>query len=74
MPIEGNAYSQRHASELALPRSLWDATQRFKHSDAAKQLFGNDFVEHFAASREWEEQECRKHVSDWELNRYFEII
>ncbi|GHA31246.1 glutamine synthetase family protein [Photobacterium aphoticum] len=73
-PIEGNAYSQSHASELALPRSLWDATQRFKHSDAAKQLFGDDFVEHFAASREWEEQECRKHVSDWELNRYFEII
>ena len=32
------------------------------------------FVEHFAASREWEEREYRRHVSDWELDRYFEII
>jgi glutamine synthetase len=37
-------------------------------------LFGDEFVEHFAASREWEEREYRRHVSDWELDRYFEII
>ncbi|MGF1689216.1 glutamine synthetase [Photobacterium japonica] len=73
-PVEGNAYSQPHAQELALPRTLWDATQCFKQSSVAHQLFGTAFVEHFAASREWEEQECRKHVSDWELSRYFEII
>ena len=24
--------------------------------------------------REWEEREFRKHISDWELSRYFEII
>ena len=35
---------------------------------------GDAFVEHFAASREWEEREYRRHVSDWELDRYFEII
>ena len=40
----------------------------------SKKLFGNEFVDHFAASREWEEREYRKHVSDWEMDRYFEII
>lgn len=73
-PIIGNAYEQPHANELALPRTLWDATQRYKQSDAARSLFGSAFVDHFAASREWEEKEFRKHVTDWELNRYFEII
>ena len=30
--------------------------------------------EHFAASREWEDREFRRAVTDWELARYFEII
>jgi glutamine synthetase len=73
-PVVGNAYAQKHAPELALPRTLWDAAQRLKASAAARELFGDPFVEHFAASREWEEREYRRHVSDWELDRYFEII
>ena len=55
-------------------QTLFEAAGRFKHSIAAKELFGTEFVEHFAATREWEEREYRKHVSDWELERYFEII
>jgi glutamine synthetase len=72
--IKGNAYTQEHNKALALPTTLWDAAQRFKHSEAANELFGRTFVSHFAASREWEEREFRKHVTDWELERYFEII
>ncbi|MGF1757213.1 glutamine synthetase [Photobacterium sagamiensis] len=72
--IIGNAYEQQHPQDLQLPHTLWEATQQFKASKAAREMFGDDFVEHFAASREWEEREFRKHVTDWELNRYFEII
>jgi len=72
--IIGNAYEQEHPAHLALPNTLWDAAQAFKQSDAARNLFGDVFVEHFAASREWEEREFRKHITDWELSRYFEII
>ena len=43
-------------------------------SKAARELFGDEFVEHFAASREWEDREFRRAVTDWELARYFEII
>ncbi len=72
--IEGNAYEQSHPEHQALPRSLWEAAQRLKQSDAARSLFGDAFVEHYAASREWEEREFRRHITDWELERYFEII
>ena len=73
-PVKGNAYDHQHAEQLALPTTLWDAAQRLKNSQAARELFGNEFVDHFAATREWEEREYRKHISDWEMERYFEII
>ena len=71
---EGNAYDMEFPASLKLPTTLWDAAQRLKQSEAAHELFGSDFVNHFVATREWEEREFRKHVTDWELKRYFEII
>ncbi len=73
-PIEGNAYAQKLPRDLALPTTLWDAAQRLKGSKAARECFGDAFVDHFAATREWEEREFRKAITDWELARYFEII
>lgn len=74
LPIEGNAYTQTHPEHLALPRTLWDAAQQLRGSGEARELFGDAFVDHFAATREWEEREFRKHITDWEMDRYFEII
>jgi len=73
-PISGNAYEEEAPAKLKLPATLWDAAQALKSSTAARILFGSDFVDHYAASREWEERAFRKHVTDWELARYFEII
>lgn len=73
-PIEGNAYDWSLPEKRQLPRTLWDAAQRLKESDAALELFGEAFVEHYAATREWEEREHRKAITDWQLARYFEII
>ncbi len=70
----GNAYAEKPDPDLALPANLWDAAQRLRGSPEARALFGEAFVEHFAATREWEEREFRKHITDWELARYFEII
>jgi glutamine synthetase len=72
--VTGNAYEQEFPEHLKLPATLWDAAQRYKKSSVARDYFGNYFVEHFSASREWEEREFRKHISQWELERYFEII
>ncbi|MDZ4847437.1 MAG: glutamine synthetase family protein [Chitinophagales bacterium] len=68
----GNGYrDEKHGT---LPRNLWDATQAMKNSSVAKELFGEQFVEHFTQTREWEWRQFSKVVTDWELKRYFEII
>ncbi|MET0430313.1 MAG: glutamine synthetase, partial [Microvirga sp.] len=73
-PIPGNAYAVEHPKERALPRSLGEAAERLKASQPARALFGDTFIDHYAATREWEEREARKAVTDWQLSRYFEII
>jgi len=70
-PAVSNAYQ---AAAPPLPRSLEEATSRLRASPAAKQYFGEKFVDHYAATREWEVRQFRKAVTDWELERYFEII
>lgn len=72
--IEGNAYEAKLAEDRRLPVTLWDAAQRLKASSAARALFGDAFVDHYAATREWEEREARKAITDWQLARYFELI
>jgi glutamine synthetase len=73
-PIEGNAYDREHPPGRRLPATLYEASERLLASKAARELFGDAFVEHFAATRQWEEREFRKAITDWELARYFEII
>ena len=72
--IEGNAYAVEANPERKLPRTLTEASEWLVRSKAARELFGDAFVEHFAASREWEDREFRRAITDWELARYFEII
>lgn len=72
--VVGNACEEELPPDLALPRTLMEAASMLKRSKVARELFGDEFVEHYAATREWEEREFRKHVTDWELERYFEII
>ncbi len=72
--IEGNAYEKTFPKNRSLPRNLFEAAERLEGSKAARSLFGDAFVEHYAATRKWEEREFRKAITDWELARYFEII
>jgi len=57
-----------------LPRNLLDATRRFAESVPVRGLLGDAFVDHFAATREWEWRQFQDAVTDWELRRYLEII
>ncbi len=72
--IEGNAYDREHPPQRRLPATLYEAAERLCTSKPARALFGDAFVEHYAATRQWEEREFRKAITDWELARYFEII
>ena len=73
-PVTGNAYEQSSESAPPLPASLGEAAARLSGSRPAAELLGSPFVEHFARTREWEEAEFRRAVTDWELARYLEVI
>jgi len=75
-PVQGNAYAVQDslASELQLPGSLKEAARDLEDSSAARELFGDEFVDHYVASRIWEVREYERHVNDWQMERYFEIV
>jgi glutamine synthetase len=73
-PVVGNAYASPPEAAPKLPSSLEEATDLLDRSRVMRELLGDRFVDHFVATRRWEVREFRKHVSDWELARYFEII
>ncbi|MGY6645390.1 MAG: glutamine synthetase family protein [Salinarimonas sp.] len=72
--IAGNAYELALGPEQMIPRDLAEAARRLSASQAARDLFGETFVTHYAASRVWEANELARQVTDRELERYFEII
>ncbi len=71
-PLNGSAYE--HGSDKALPPDLGQAIRAMKESGIAVELFGESFVNHFIATREWEWNQFQSRVTDWEIKRYFEII
>ena len=71
-PIHGT--NQGAESIARAPRSLIETTRIFRQSEFARDWFGDDFVDHFAATREWEWRQWQDAVTDWERRRYFEII
>ncbi|MEC9465155.1 MAG: glutamine synthetase family protein [Myxococcota bacterium] len=70
--VTGNAYEVEDA--VRLPATLLDASKSMAESEAASNLFGDEFVNHFAKSRIWECRQYQQAVTSWELERYFEII
>jgi glutamine synthetase len=56
------------------PRTLMETTRVFRDSAFAREWFGDGFVDHFAATRDWEWRQSLDAVTDWERRRYFEII
>lgn len=71
-PIEGTNRGAENVPRA--PRTLIETTRAFRQSERARDWFGDDFVEHFAATREWEWRQWQDAVTDWERKRYFEII
>jgi len=70
-PPSVNAYTGEAAP---LPHTLAAATRLFQESKMARRWLGDEFVDHYAATREWEVRQFDKAVTDWELARYFESV
>ncbi len=74
-PEPGNVYDKldQIPAQYRFPTSFAQAIDRYRHSEVAKALFGERFVEAFAASRQSQLKEFAGIVTDAELRRFFEF-
>ncbi len=67
----GNGYD---AKAQPLPPSLRLATEALAASKEVREILGEQFVDHYVRTRDWECRQFESAVTKWELERYFEII
>ena len=79
--LDGNAYDAATVTRAIeaghirpLARNLSAATDMLEKSELAREWLGEDFVEHFVATRRWEVKEYDKAVTNWDRRRYLELI
>lgn len=69
-PAGGDATNEGEA----LPTTLDAAVEALRRSEAARTILGEDFVDHYLRTREWEARQYHTVVGPWELRRYFEAV
>ena len=62
------------AERPALPTTLGAAIEALRGSDAAREVLGEPFVDHYVMTRDWEWRQYGLAVTNWELERYFESV
>ncbi|KAL2136566.1 hypothetical protein VTI74DRAFT_3111 [Chaetomium olivicolor] len=60
---------------VRLAKSLREANDRFTRSGSiAREVFGDDFVDHYGGTRDHEIRLWDEAVTDWEMRRYIETV
>ncbi|KAG2114350.1 uncharacterized protein F5147DRAFT_23852 [Suillus discolor] len=73
-PISTHQSYPARKEVVSLPSSLEDATNAMMRPDSiAREVFGDDFVDHFGATREHEVRLWNAAVTNWEVERYLEL-
>jgi glutamine synthetase len=70
-PQAGDAYA---SSSPVLPTTLIDAAEAFSRSAFTAAAFGKDVVSHYHALAQFEWDEFLHSVTDWERDRYLDVI
>ncbi len=66
----GDAYGGKDVREI--PHTLRDATALMRDSAMLREAFGDDVVDHYTRSAQWEQEEYDRRITDWEVARGFE--
>ncbi len=69
-PFAGDAYAGKRLREV--PKTLRAATRLLDRSKMLRAALGDDVVDHYVHTAEWEQFEYDRRVTDWELMRGFE--
>ncbi len=79
--LDGNAYDLATVAQAlasgqikSLARNLTESTNLLEQSAFAREYLGEDFIDHFVATRRWEVKEYEKAVTNWDRRRYLELI
>ncbi|WP_324752185.1 glutamine synthetase [Roseovarius sp. Pro17] len=73
-PEAGDCYAVDAPEALRLPRTLDEAADRLEASKAAREIFGDDFIDTFVKLRRYEVAAHNRQVGAWELERYLEVV
>jgi glutamine synthetase len=66
----GDAYTAERLRDI--PKTLREATEALRGSKMLRAAMGDDVIDHYVRTAEWEQFECDRRVTDWELLRGFE--
>ncbi len=69
-PYVGDAYKGRRLREI--PRTLRAAAEILRKSRFLRSAFGDEVINHYHRAALWEQEECDRVVTDWEVARGFE--
>jgi len=69
-PFSGDAYGGEKLPEVS--KTLRDATDALRGSKMLRKALGDEVIDHYVHTAEWEQSECDRRVTDWELRRGFE--
>ena len=73
-PITGNAYQhQPDDDSQRFPKTLGEAAKRLSDSKFARSTFGDRFIDDYVQSRLYEQSLANQQITDWQLERYFEL-
>ncbi|MBG9981322.1 type I glutamate--ammonia ligase [Facklamia sp. DSM 111018] len=75
-PIDRNIYAMSHEERLEegiedLPGSLREALQELKSAPIILEALGEHIAQNFITSKTMEYKSYQKHVSEWEMDKYF---
>jgi glutamine synthetase len=68
---EGDAYATDQLETV--PQSLEEAVDLLERSTVAREMLGEDFVQHYVLMKRFEAEKYRQHVCAWEVRRYVEM-
>lgn len=69
-PYAGDAYQGKALREV--PKTLREATDLMRDSAMLRDAFGDEVIDHYVHTAEWEQFEYDRRITDWELKRGFE--
>jgi glutamine synthetase len=69
-PFVGDAYQGKALAEV--PTTLREATDLMRTSKMLRAAFGDDVIDHYVHTANWEQFEYDRRITDWELKRGFE--